>query len=485
MKTIGSCDLFAIEYEFQPDPDNGKAALPEESLSWGRFAIWVKGLNICQSSCNNKTEDYVSWYLYPLLSWFVRNWEPLLYEEQPPIPTEKTVARTIFFEYAKQAFGFMSDEDGNAWYNWGQRHSLRSCSNGGIFPDLFIRASGDSIEFSWGNTEIPGMPPDMFFTAPYGSQDIERSKVKEVLSAFLIEAAGYLANKRPKSQKLQELNCFAKRTTDYDIHQQLKWMIPALRDGLVSIDVFLEKVKFFFERSGENYISAPILMFGSFSPRIQEQDIDAIINHIYVCNGDHPLQDFVKHSPIPKKNQHESGYGLSLDFIDNFSEHYKIDAAIENILEKLDIKILRETFSDNDMRGIAMAGMGLAPSIFVNVAHPNNMDERGIRFTLAHELCHLLFDRQYGQEVGISSGPWAPPGVEKRANAFAAMLLMPPDIIEKKFRGISDISNFEQVKILANDLQVSATALIEHFHNIGAINVLERNKLREENMDNH
>ena len=47
------------------------------------------------------------------------------------------------------------------------------------------------------------------------------------------------------------------------------------------------------------------------------------------------------------------------------------------------------------------------------------------RFTLAHELCHLLLDREYGGELTIASGPWAPLGIEQRANAFAAAFLMP------------------------------------------------------------
>ena len=45
------------------------------------------------------------------------------------------------------------------------------------------------------------------------------------------------------------------------------------------------------------------------------------------------------------------------------------------------------------------------------------------RFTLAHELCHLIHDRGYGARLAIASGPWAPADVEQRANAFAAMLL--------------------------------------------------------------
>lgn len=263
MKRLGTRDLFAIEYCFLPDPDDGKAAFPEESLSWGRFAIWVNGLNLCQHSYNGETEDYVTWYLYPVLSWLAKNWEPFLYEEQSPVPTGKAVARAMFFEYTKQAFGLMSEEEGTAWYHWGQRHSMRTCSHGGIFPDLFMRASGDHIEFSWGNTEIPGMPMGMFFTAPYGSQEIERQKVKEVLSLFLIETTAGLAEKMPASQKLQELHALAQKTTVYNIHQQLSWMIPALRDGTGKIKSFLlEKCKSFIERSDENHILAPILMLG-------------------------------------------------------------------------------------------------------------------------------------------------------------------------------------------------------------------------------
>ena len=53
------------------------------------------------------------------------------------------------------------------------------------------------------------------------------------------------------------------------------------------------------------------------------------------------------------------------------------------------------------------------------------------RFTLAHELCHLLVDRDKGARLAIVSGPWAPLDVERRANAFAAALLMPEAAVAK------------------------------------------------------
>ncbi len=44
---------------------------------------------------------------------------------------------------------------------------------------------------------------------------------------------------------------------------------------------------------------------------------------------------------------------------------------------------------------------------------------------LAHEFCQLIVDRRQAVPLGILSGLGAPPVVERRANAFAAELLLP------------------------------------------------------------
>lgn len=67
--------------------------------------------------------------------------------------------------------------------------------------------------------------------------------------------------------------------------------------------------------------------------------------------------------------------------------------------------------------------------ILVNLRNSANAHTFGRRFTLAHEFCHLLFDRDVGAHLAIASGPWAPHDVERRANAFAAMFLMPNGLV--------------------------------------------------------
>ena len=75
--------------------------------------------------------------------------------------------------------------------------------------------------------------------------------------------------------------------------------------------------------------------------------------------------------------------------------------------------------------------------MFVNECYAPNADEVGRRFTLAHEFCHLLFDQDQGQALAVASGPWAPRAIEQRANAFAAMFLMPAFLLKQMLSGLT------------------------------------------------
>ncbi|MXW60154.1 MAG: ImmA/IrrE family metallo-endopeptidase [Acidimicrobiales bacterium] len=91
------------------------------------------------------------------------------------------------------------------------------------------------------------------------------------------------------------------------------------------------------------------------------------------------------------------------------------------------IRVNEVSLSDPELRAVAFVSDQHAPTIALNTSHRSAADPRARRFTLAHELCHLLHDRSYGASLAIASGPWAPLAIEQRANAFAAWLLMPPD----------------------------------------------------------
>lgn len=99
---------------------------------------------------------------------------------------------------------------------------------------------------------------------------------------------------------------------------------------------------------------------------------------------------------------------------------------IEILLEDLGFLVKNVKLGPLGPRGVAFAGSDLKPTILVNIDNLKNKDKSGIRLTLAHEFCHILFDQSRARSLEHSSTPWASPSVEQRANAFAAMLLMPP-----------------------------------------------------------
>jgi Zn-dependent peptidase ImmA (M78 family) len=90
-----------------------------------------------------------------------------------------------------------------------------------------------------------------------------------------------------------------------------------------------------------------------------------------------------------------------------------------------------------------------------------------------------LLDREYGDELAIASGPWAPLAIEQRANAFAAAFLMPTWLL----RGaLSDASapadDSDTIRSVSARLRVSASSLIDRLYNLGEITFEDRIRLR-------
>lgn len=115
---------------------------------------------------------------------------------------------------------------------------------------------------------------------------------------------------------------------------------------------------------------------------------------------------------------------------------------------------------DNDISGLVLFENGEA-KVAINEAHHRNRQ----RFTLAHEICHVLLhakdedrvfvDRRFFRNEASSKGELRE---EIEANAFAASLLMPEKFIEEHIdaeEGITDIEVFR----MATKFEVSEQAM--------------------------
>lgn len=157
----------------------------------------------------------------------------------------------------------------------------------------------------------------------------------------------------------------------------------------------------------------------------------------------------------------------------------KAPTPIEKILKSFNISVIPKPFDSDtefhDVSGLLYRKDGNA-IIGVNASHPPTRQ----RFTLAHELGHFLLhkgalfvdakvnfrDKRSG--MGIDRD-------EIEANAFAAELLMPEEIVTTNFKNIINqsrkITESELVTNLAENFKVSDLAMEFRLKNLGLLEI--------------
>jgi len=110
----------------------------------------------------------------------------------------------------------------------------------------------------------------------------------------------------------------------------------------------------------------------------------------------------------------------------------------EELLKSFGVHISSADFHTGSFDAIATWGPDHGPAVIVNESGQHSQGYRGRRTTIAHELAHLLLDRGSSLPVAEVLGSAAPSAVEKRANAFAAELLLPKQVAATRLRDETD-----------------------------------------------
>lgn len=229
-------------------------------------------------------------------------------------------------------------------------------------------------------------------------------------------------------------------------------------------------------------------MYGTVSPTLDELSVlriaEAMIELHEPGAESEKLKALVRSEPIVDTGPSwEQGYELAQEVLEEMS-HLATDEVLldmDSVLAALGVDVRDLELSDRTIRGLAVAGSDFRPGIRVNVSHDANGYPSGRRFTLAHELCHLLFDREVGRRLAMASGPWAPRDIERRANAFAAMLLMPRALVAKVTKELTvKLETKEGVARVAKHLGASFDATLWHLTNLGFLDDFVRQRISSE-----
>ena len=489
-RLFGNKASFALELCLAADqPERG---VPEDSIgSWGAWRLWIADVNLCRLQLDTEAGlievQEVRWFLAPLIRWLASSWKPLLHEAHLPHELGWGDRRP---RWARLAYLAMIERAGDSeqfrrWQDWATRHSLRSAAEGGIVPDIFFQRVGDELELSWGDRLQPGGETATFLV----EDGVARVSIDEIggtlfsaIDWFLVQPKIALA---PWCGAIEE-NWRAIKNRRFGL-EPLYWYLDSQAEtGPLSTKLFagleaLGKQRPIVNGAWLGKLAPEIAMFGDLTPQISHEAAVTLLTEFYNAQTDEKeaeiLSDLVQDDPAwANTSPFETGYSLALDVLDEVDpEPEAAWTNLEAILKTLTISVRDVKLGEQGPRGVALAGNGLRPSILVNLEHPMNRGF-GRRFTEAHELCHILFDRHQARPLAHSSTPWAAPSIEQRANAFAAMLLM-PTFRAKRPTATTLASLSRGVSILARKLGVSRIALRRHLANLGEIDGYERDHM--------
>jgi len=488
---FGDPSRFEIAMRWASDYEPRERRPAHGGWSTGELRITVRNLVLTRHEFTGNDHDAVRWYLLPFFEWLATNWVSLLHEERFAWRDNHAVpaATAVFMALRRliDAHSELEQEEYAAVQGWWARHALRAADSSALFPDLVIRRLVNDVEISW-TARQPSYAPDgyRFMVAP-GAATLPIFEV----AGPLWEALAWSVSTPPAGLDADDRKSITELERKIDQLQHLP--LAALEQAYLPIQLFrkVEKARDDIglpDRSiratalpAITQLDDAVLMFGGVSPNIGTQDTHALLNLLasQVGGQDSPeLADLVDTTiGAPLTAPFEEGYDLAEELLDDLELAYGTTVIdMRALVSQLGISVIEQYFHTSTIRGVAIAGGEYRPGIIVNLTSAYNTEEPGRRFTLAHELFHILYDRERARRITHSSGPWAPPGIEKRANAFAAMLLMPRHLVQH-FLPHDDL-NRDSLFEMATAMEVGARALLEHLFNIGVIDEFKRDELR-------
>ncbi|MCP3736498.1 ImmA/IrrE family metallo-endopeptidase [Sphingomonas sp. RP10(2022)] len=439
--------------------------------------------------------DHVTWYLLPLFEWLAEHWVDLLHEEEFGWREGSTLAAAAIVPRVLAESIGKDDADAMARYDaaqaWRGRHGLRAAAEGGIFPDLYIRRFLDTIELSWSDVPALFAPDDMRFVSRPGYAGCAVGDVATPLwdaLTYVVDGGLGLPDTEAERQRfaaLQARLAEIRALTVVDF-ARARVAAPVLAAAIGELGAAVAADLFQSERVADDVpavaaFAPAIAMYGGLSPTLGGADVGILSRLVLDAQqrGELPaLAALVEDKGgVPRRSPALEGYTLAEDLLEEWDIERGTGAIdIRALVARLDIAVHEHALETDSIRGVSLAGQGMAPTILVNTTSIFNRTDEGRRFTLAHELCHILYDRGRAKRLGLTSGPWVPAAVERRANAFAAMLLMPRSRVIEAFGAAYD--DAVELRRVAGVLQVTPRALVEHLHNIHLIDEVARERLR-------
>jgi hypothetical protein len=360
-----------------------------------------------------------------LFAYLVEFWRPLLLRQTYPLgltPTRPSLISQAASERWESQPQELLDEEAGVLSAFEDAHDL-SRAFGGMFdlPHFWMLREGDCMICDTGRES---------WRLPFSSVAVELAAVGDQIADYLMVVA---------PEKWDRVVEAWKRRDEIDDVDLVAWSASVEREvaeELIARDAFKAPASF----SDATNDNDPLLIAARMAGELPTDQIVRIVE-IAKSFGGHDAQrldelsgfclDVLRRLP-PTMPSHSQGETVARELRGylEIAPHDPIN--IFDLVTEIGIEIRSDAAEPQSFDGLAIAGGHYGPGAFLNTASrrlgnaPGDLATNGgARVTLAHELCHLLLDRQHPLSAVEVLRSRMPTGVEARARAFAGEFLLP------------------------------------------------------------
>lgn len=440
----------AAELELIVDP----AASSQGSLEqgWMKASLRLNGLPYWFG----EDDQGFDWTWIDLLQYLGNNWSALMLEQGCPLPLDDVGHPGKLLHKAEMRWEDMPDSQVNAEENqllqFLDRHNLSIAMSGANLPMLLWVRSGDTL---WLVDEDEQAQRVHFSSLRQQLETIGDTLVKQFASSSQPYVQAAISQWQQRNQRLRDDYLPYSTGLDTERLAALKKLIPleaAANDALLEDN---EPVYLAAARMSRHHLSveqiAQVMQRLQQAPFTGKQPFSA-----FIPGASTKLQEFAALQPF------EQGYQLARWLREklNLQSHEAFDP--ESLLSNEGVAIEGLCLESAKIDAIACWGC-IDPLILLNLNEKAKAaTANGRRSTLAHEVCHLLVDRTRALPVAEVLGGEVDNESEKRANAFAAELLLPQSYATQVLRQETNVKAAVEKLILTHTVsrQLAAYQLL-------------------------
>lgn len=394
---------FQFEWHFSSQYKTANGATYGGCYVWlGEELIWG----------NLEKNAPVDWNWVQLLEFLSDAWSWLIYEETYPIPINP-LKPTLMRQEAEYRWEQMSDSEelgeDTALYEFESMHNLAYGLEGIHLPSLFLLRQGQ--EFLLNSEDVTLYQP-----------------VAEVKNT--LKAVGDLLYKR--LEKLTDPHSVAVKQLWDSTHDGTEPHVPIIKIVTNLSDKLFEELKTWLPNIHSEEDINELHVAARMTGMLQTEEIQKILQTIMQLSpGDTTILDNFsqKAGKVLQHCSNEKPYEQGYELAGWLREELNIagDAKInpQEILVRWGVDVTETNNLDEELQALACWGKQRGPAVLLNPNGRFSNNPMGRNATLAHEICHLLVDRQGALPFVEVLGGNMPKRIEQRANAFAAELLLP------------------------------------------------------------